>query len=169
MRSLTAFFVLLVIFMAPGPLAHAQGTEPASKPDGSPSGGATKEEVNQLRGEVAAQRKTIEELKAMVQQLVQGKAQPSDDKSATVKPVAATEVVSPNAPPENSAANDGVHLVNTVLVQPVAEAPIINQAQPAVTPKKDAPLAAGWNGEHFFIRSADGQFQLMPYGYVDIE
>jgi phosphate-selective porin OprO/OprP len=169
MRSLTAFFVLLVIFMAPGPLAHAQGTEPASKPDGSPSGGATKEEVNQLRGEVAAQRKTIEELKAMVQQLVQGKAQPSDDKSATVKPVAATEVVSPNAPPENSAANDGVHLVNTVLVQPVAEAPIINQAQPAVTPKKDAPLAAGWNGEHFFIRSADGQFQLMPYGYVDID
>ncbi len=136
MRSLTAFFVLLVVFMAPGPLAHAQGTEPASKPDGSASAGATKEEVNQLRGEVAEQRKTIEELKAMVQQLVQGKTQPSDDKSATVKPVAATDVVAPNAPAENSAANDGVHLVNTVLVQPIGEAPIINQAQPATCAKE---------------------------------
>ena len=30
MRSLTTFFVLLVVFMAPGSLVHAQGTEPAS-------------------------------------------------------------------------------------------------------------------------------------------
>ena len=89
MRSLTAFFVLLIVFMAPGPLAHAQGTEPASKPDGSASAGATKEEVNQLRGEVAAQRKTIEELKAMVQKLAEAKTEPADGKSATVKPVAA--------------------------------------------------------------------------------
>ena len=169
MRSLTAFFVLLIVFMAPGPLAHAQGTEPASKPDGSASAGATKEEVNQLRGEVAAQRKTIEELKAMVQQLAEAKTEPADGKSATVKPVAATNTFEPRAQPDNSAPNDGVHLVNTVLIQPAAEAPIINQAQPAAAPKKDAPLTAGWNGEHFFIRSADGQFQLMPYGYVDID
>ena len=55
MRSLTTFFVLLVVFTAPGSLAHAQGTEPASKTDGSVSVAATKEEVNQLRSEVAAQ------------------------------------------------------------------------------------------------------------------
>ena len=41
----------------------------------------------------------------------------------------------------------------------------MDQAQPA--PKKDAPVTAGWNGEHFFIRSADGQFSISPYGYVD--
>ena len=46
---------------------------------------------------------------------------------------------------------------------------MINQAKPDTAPKKDAPLAAGWNGEHFFIRSADGQFQLMPYGYVNVD
>jgi hypothetical protein len=171
MRSLTAFFMLLVVFMAPGPLAHAQGTEPASKSDASASAGATKEEVNQLRGEVAAQRKTIEELKAMVQKLAEGKSQPqpSDGNAASVKPVSATNAVAPTEQPENAATNDGVHLVNTVLVQPVAEAPIIDQAQPAVTPKKDTPLAAGWNGEHFFIRSADGQFSISPYGYVDTD
>ena len=52
MRSLTTFFVLLIGFMAPGWLAHAQGTEPASKSDASTSVSATKEEVNELRSEV---------------------------------------------------------------------------------------------------------------------
>ena len=79
MRSLTTFFVLLVVFMAPGSFAHAQGTEPASKTDGSVPVAATKEEVNQLRSEVAAQRKTIEELKAMVEKLAEGKASRLDN------------------------------------------------------------------------------------------
>ena len=74
MRSLITFFVLLIGLMAPGWLAHAQGTEPASKSDASTSVSATKEEVNQLRSEVAAQRQTIEELKALVEKLVAGKA-----------------------------------------------------------------------------------------------
>jgi len=170
MRSLTPFFLLLV-FMSPGLLAHAQGTQPASKTDGSTPAGATKEEVNQLRSEVAAQRKTIEELKAMVQQLVEAKAQPTDGNSAGVKPVA--EIGSPgtSVQPASGTGTDGVHLVNTVLIQPEPsiEAAMINQAKPAPEPKKEAPLTAGWNGEHFFIRSADGQFQIMPYGYVDID
>jgi phosphate-selective porin OprO and OprP len=171
MRSLTAFFVLLVVFMSPGSLAHAQGTQPASKTDPSTLAGATKEEVNQLRSEVAAQRRTIEELKAMVQQLVEGKAQPADRNSAGVKPMAETGAVEASVQPVSGAGTDGVHLVNTVLIQPEPgiEAAMINQAKPAAEPKKEAPLAAGWNGEHFFIRSADGQFQIMPYGYVDID
>jgi len=47
-------------------------------------------------------------------------------------------------------------------------APAASQA-PSAAPKKDAPLTAGWNGEHFFIRSPDGQFTISPYGYVDNE
>ena len=74
MRSLITFLVLLVGFTAPVWLAHAQGTEPAGKSDGSASVSATKEEVNQLRGEVAAQRQTIEELKALVEKLVAARA-----------------------------------------------------------------------------------------------
>jgi phosphate-selective porin OprO/OprP len=171
MRSLTAFFVLLVVFLSPAPLAHAQGTESASKTDGPTPAGATKEEVNQLRSEVAAQRKTIEELKAMVEQLVEGKVQPAEKNSAGVKPVAETGSLGTNVQPVSNAGSAGVHLVNTVLIQPEPgiEAAMINQAKPAAEPKKDAPLTAGWNGEHFFIRSADGQFQIMPYGYVDID
>jgi phosphate-selective porin OprO/OprP len=170
MRSLTTLFVLLVVFMAPGSLAHAQGTEPASKTNGSTSGSASKAEVNELRSEVAAQRKTIEELKAMVQQLVDGKAKAADAGSASIKPVAATDSPETGTQPTNGAPTDA-HLVNTVLVQPEpgVESAMINQAQPAAAPKKDLPLTAGWNGEHFYIKSPDGQFSISPYGYVDTD
>ena len=177
MRSLTTLFVLLVVFMAPGSLAHAQATEPASKTTAPTSGSASKEEVNQLRSEVEAQRKTIEELKAMVQQLVDGKTAPAAGTSASVKPAAATDstgaipVAVTTPQPVSSNSTDGVHLVNTVMVQPDPgiEAGIIDQTAPAAAPKKDAPLTAGWNGEHFFIRSPDGQFSISPYGYVDTD
>ncbi|HWY57067.1 MAG TPA: porin [Terriglobales bacterium] len=170
MRSLTAFFLLL-LFMSPALLVHAQGTQPASKTGGSTPAGATKEEVNELRSEVAAQRKTIEELKAMVQQLVGSKAQAADGNSAGVRPAAETGSLGASVQPVSGGGTEGVHLVNTVLIQPEPgiEAAMINQAKPAAEPKKEAPLTAGWNGEHFFIKSADGQFQIMPYGYVDID
>ena len=73
---MTKFVVLFFVFLAPGSLVHAQGTEPADKTGASPSTVATEEEVSQLRSEVAAQRKTIEELKGMVQQLAEANCNP---------------------------------------------------------------------------------------------
>ena len=170
MRSLTTFFVLLVVFMAPASLTYAQGTGPASKTAGSSSVSATKEEVNELRSEVAAQRKTIEELKALVEKLADGTAraaavQPGNGATAHMQPVA----VAPSL--DTDAGNGNAHLMNAVLLepQPVELAPMVDQAAPAAAPKKDAPLTAGWNGEHFFIRSADGQFSISPYGYVNTD
>jgi phosphate-selective porin len=52
---------------------------------------------------------------------------------------------------------------------PLPVAAAIDQAPATAPPKKDTPLAAGWNGEHFFIRSADGQFTISPYGYVNTD
>ncbi len=126
MRSLTTFFVLLVVSMAPGSLANAQGTEPASKTDGS--GSATKAEVSQLRSEVAAQRQTIEELKALVEKLVDGKLRASDAGSAQVRPVADTPSVDASA---LTAADGAPHLMNTVLVQPdpVIDMAMVDQPQ----------------------------------------
>src|SRR5580698_8193981 len=169
MRSLTIIFVLLVASIAPGSLAYAQSTEPASKA----SGPASEEEVNQLRNEVTAQRKTIEELKAMVEKLVDAKPPATAGGSAQVQPVVNTAPETTNAQLVNatSAPDDGsVHLVKTVLVQPdlALEAAMLDQPASS-TPKKDAPLTAGWNGEHFFIRSADGQFSISPYGYVNTD
>src|SRR6266851_6258340 len=149
MRSLTAFFVLLVGFMAPGSLAHGQSTEPAGKTDGSASVSATKEEVNQLRSEVAAQRQTIEELKALVEKLANQAAHDAGT------PVAA-----------DSQAAGGVHLMNAALVESAEQAakPAAKDQKPAEK-KPETPVVAGWSGEHFFIKSSDGKFQIQPYGY----
>jgi len=171
MRSLIAFFVLLFGFVAPGSLAHAQATEPASKTDGSTSVSATKEEVNQLRGEVAAQRQTIEQLKALVEKLVAGKAVGTDNSSAQIQPVANPSSGEISTQAVNAPEGGGVRLMNAVLVQPnpvLAEAAVVDQPQ-AAAPKKDVPLTAGWNGEHFFIKSPDGQFSISPYGYVNTD
>jgi len=158
MRSLTALFVLLVGFIAPGLLAQAQVPVPASKTDGSTSVNATKEEVNQLRSEVSAQRETIEELKAMVEQLVEANARATANSWVPIHVVA-----------DSSSAETNSRVVNAVLVEPypTAEA-VVDQPQSAAAPK-GAPITAGWNGEHFFIRSADGQFSISPYGYVDTD
>ena len=164
MRSLRTVFLLLVGFMASGWFAHAQGTEPASKNDGSTSGSASKEEVNELRSEVAAQRKTIEELKALVEKMVAAK--PTDSTSAQVRPTAVAAPVAASLQPVDSSTAGSARLTNAVLLDAVPVS-VMDQAPPAAAPKKDAPLAAGWNGEHFFIRSADGHFSISPYGYVD--
>ncbi len=177
MRSLIKLLVLLVLFVAPGSLVLAQGTEPAANAGASASPSATKAEVDQLRSEVAAQRQTIEELKALVEKLAkaQDKAEESApiakgtaEGTAAVKPVAATtEALWQPA----SASSGGVHLSDAVLREPEPEAmAMVEQAQ-APAPKKDSgpPLTAGWNGEHFFIKSPDGQFSISPYGYVNTD
>jgi phosphate-selective porin len=168
MRSRTAFFVLLVGFLASTALAQSQGTKSASQPAGS-SVAATEEEVSQLRGEVAAQRKTIDELKALVEKLVDGKTRAATDNGPVqIRPVA--ESASPTANPQPVATQSSARLMNAVLLEAAPEPePVLGQN--AATPKKDAapPLTAGWNGEHFFIRSADGQFSISPYGYVDTD
>jgi phosphate-selective porin len=170
MRSLTAFSLLLAGFIASNSLAQAQSAQPVSPTDGSGSVAATKAEVNQLRGEVAAQRQTIEELKALVEKLVEGKASAANGSSAQIRPVSDASSAGANLQPVNAPDARGVRLMNAVLVEAEPEPPVaaVDQA-PAAAPKKDTPLTAGWNGEHFFIKSPDGQFSISPYGYVNTD
>jgi phosphate-selective porin len=163
MRWLTISFALF-IFTVSGSPSQSQSSQPQDKDKGAAaSNAASKEEVNQLRGELAAQRQTIEELKALVEKLAKAKSE-SDNGSAQIQPVADTPVRAVSAPE-----NGPVRLRNAVWLE--AEAlPAVDQAKPAAAPaKKDTPLAAGWNGEHFFIKSADGQFSISPYGYLDTD
>ena len=172
MRSLTISFALVVL-MVPGSLAHGQSSQSGDKAVAPASNvaskeAASKEEVNELRGEVAAQRKTIEELKALVEELVSRKTQAAVDGTPQIRPVADAPSAAISELPV-SASRDGIRLTNAVLVQPdpAVLAAGVDQAPAVAAPKKDAPLTAGWNGEHFFIRSPDGQFSISPYGYVD--
>jgi phosphate-selective porin len=172
MRSLNKFFVLMVVFLALAALAPAQGTEsvsPAAAPSASAAPqGATKQEVNELRSELAAQRQTIEELKALVEKLAGEKAATTDNGSVQIRPAAAA-MESTSQPASFSA--EGVRLRHAVLLEadPLPVAAVVDQAPAAAAPKKDAPLTAGWNGEHFFIKSPDGQFSISPYGYLDTD
>jgi len=168
MRSLTTCFVLLVVFTGPGSLAHAQGTEAASKADRSTSVAATKEEVSQLRSEVAAQRQTIEELKALVEKLAIGQSRATGNGAIQIRPVA-DAAPETNAQPIDAPGEGGVRLMNALLVEPVQAAKPAAKDQKPPDKKPDAPLTAGWSGEHFFIKSADGQFSISPYGYLDTD
>jgi phosphate-selective porin OprO and OprP len=174
MRSLTTLAVLLVLSAPSGLVAQTQPS--ATKTDTSASSGATKAEVDELRSELAAQRQTIEQLKALVEKLAQ-----QNVSSVAVKPVsdspAPTQAVLSAQPaqPQTQATLQNVdttalgsaHLADAVLRQPDLMQAMVDPSAPAT--KKDVPLTAGWNGEHFFIRSADGQFTLSPYGYVNMD
>jgi phosphate-selective porin len=175
MRSLTISFALAVLLVQ-GLLA--QSSQSDDKTAAVPSNVASKQEVDQLRSEVAAQRKTIEELKALVQKLVDDKAQavsqaqPASGNSPQIRAVAAAPIDTIDGSAPVSSSRDGVHLTNAVLVEPVPAAalPALDPSFPQNAPAKDAPpLAAGWNGEHFFIRSPNGQFSISPYGYVNTD
>jgi hypothetical protein len=165
MRSLTASFALAILTVS-GSLAYAQSSQPAEKTSAPTSNVASQEEVNQLRGEVAAQRKSIEELKALVEKLVAEKQPPAENGAAKVRPVSDAPIVPPQ--PVNARSESFPMLRNAVLIEAEPGSMALGQ-NAAAAPKKDAPLTAGWNGEHFFIRSADGQFTISPYGYVDNE
>jgi phosphate-selective porin len=155
MRSLTTRLVLVLSFVVLGSLALVQGQESANQSAGPAPTGATKEEVEQLRREVAEQRRTIEELKALMQRLADSAQQHAEGARGD---------------PASALADGTSHLMNATLVQPIpGESPLTALIDQQSVPKKEAPPIAGWNGEHFFIRSADGQFQLLPYGYFQTD
>src|SRR5262252_4621907 len=70
MRSPAKLPLLFALFAVLTSAGWTQDAPPAARDQGA---SATKEEVQQLRQEVADQRKTIEELRALVQQLVDAK------------------------------------------------------------------------------------------------
>ncbi len=172
MRSLTTLFLLLVGFMATDSLAHGQGKESASKVDGSATTvSATREEVNELHRELATQRQTIEELKDLVEKLAEAKTRAADS-SLAIQPVSAdapaVSTATVGARMVSAPVAGSARLMNAVYVEAnPATSAVVDQA-PAVQ-KKDTPLTSGWSGEHFFIRSPDGQFSISPYGYVNTD
>ena len=147
MRWPTRFFVLLVVcVLAPGTLVHAQSDQPADDRAKPASQAATKDEVEQLRREVA-------ELKTTIQQLVQASHLQAAGAGRLVQANAVASDV--GLAPEPTAADIDVLQKEIEILQKKAA------DTPAVT--------SGWNGEHFFLKSTDGQFTLMPVGYLNAQ
>src|SRR5258708_23520598 len=154
LRTWIAVFTLTLGLVCMGPRARAQSEKPAGDSAQAPSAPASKAEVEQLRQELAAQRRTIEQLKNLVEQLVEVKSRapsPSNDGAA--------RLINTSYPLPTSAP----------AVAPEAAAPaepVVIYQKPAEKKEGGAPVNAGWNGEHFFIKSTAGQFPIQPYGYA---
>src|ERR1700733_13106542 len=151
MRSLKWSFVLVTLFfVACGPLAFAQSAKPSddSTQSNPTAKAASEEEVQQLRREVA-------ELKAQIQRLVTASA-PAQGGAAHL--VQATAVAgsdsSSSTPAATSADIDALQKEIDILQKKASDAP--------------GPTA-GFNGEHFFLKSPDGQFTIMPVGYLNAQ
>ena len=150
MRWPTRLFVLLVVCsFAPGTLVHAQSDQPANAANDRAkpaSQAATKDEVEQLRREVA-------DLKATIQQLVQTNHQQAAGGGRLVQANAIASDAG-SAPEPTAADIDVLQKEIEVLQKKAADGP---------------PATSGWNGEHFFLKSPDGQFTLMPVGYLNAQ
>ncbi len=153
MRSLRMAFLLLALVFFGRASLYAQSNKPADDPSKA-APAATKEEVEQLRREVA-------ELKAQIQRLVEA--------SSKQAPLGA-RLVQANASDATSA-----HPIDADASAPgTATAADVDALQKEidVLQKKanDAPgPTSGWNGEHFFLKSPDGLFTLMPVGYLNAQ
>ncbi len=152
-RSLMTSAVLALLLVVPGSVAMCADGSPADKSadtkSAPASAGATREEVQQLRDQVAAQQQTIEQLKAMVQRLAQDQKEAGEAKVVNAS---------------QSSAEPRVITAAIVTAEPIEQA-----AKSGEKKAGELPLTAGWNGEHFFIKSPDGAFQLQPYGYVNTD
>jgi phosphate-selective porin len=172
---------LVLILLAPGPLAFAQSVGPAdgSTPSESTTKSAAEDEVRELRREVTA-------LQAQIQRLTQAseRTQPAE-----AHLVPATDVAASAAGTDDASGSGGVTRADIDTLQReidalksnagaanAGNANASNADVSALQKQVDAlqkkanevpPVTAGWNGEHFFLRSTDGNFTLMPVGYVD--
>ena len=153
-RTGYVFLTVVLVFAGTGRGAQAQSEKPAGGNAQAASAPASKAEVDELRKELAAQRRTIERLENLVEKLA--------DVNSRV--------------PAPGTVMDGPRLVNASMTvpAPLAEGevdpePPLEELQKPADKSATAPITAGWNGEHFYIKSADGAFQIQPYGYVQTD
>src|SRR3984893_17583330 len=168
MRSLKWSFLLVALFFVlTGPVAFAQSAKPAddsTQAKAAPKA-ATEDEVQQLRREVA-------ELKAQIQRLVAASA-PAPSGGAHL--VEATAIAGTDANASTAAPATSTDASSTASASSPAATPAdidALQKEIDVLQKKagDTPApTAGWNGEHIFLKSPDGQFQIMPIGYLNAQ
>ncbi|HYL91749.1 MAG TPA: porin [Alphaproteobacteria bacterium] len=139
MRSVSKSLLLVLLFITLGSLAYSQGMATPGTPTTAQPAAASKEEVEGLRQEVAAQRQTIEQLKTMVQQLIAAKSQDS--------------------------AADRAHLADAVLVQPPTAVTQAAAASPAQKPdeKKELKFSVG-GGEVQLYGHADVSLDYVDNG-----
>jgi hypothetical protein len=139
-----------VSFFLPLTPARAQSdrdTEVRGAPVSHP---ATEEEVAQLRQEVA-------ELRMLVQRLAETGSKAANDGPRLALARAVLDSASPAAAVASPASHSVIDASSELTPSP--------QQLTGATPQ----IVAGWNGEHFFLKSSDGNFTAMPIGYFNAQ
>lgn len=148
-----AIVLVEVLLFAPASLIYAQSVNPDQSHSTLTSQVASEQEVEQLRQEVA-------DLKALVLSLAACKVQVA---SGATRLPAGNAIVDPEPPNTPASIPEGA--------EALAPTGISGPSAGNVTPQKksssDSPGVAGWTGEHFRLTSSDGQFTLMPIGYLN--
>jgi hypothetical protein len=147
---ITALVFLGVSFFLPQAILYAQGGH-ASEGCATPaSRTATEEEVEQLRQEVA-------DLKAIILRLAAAESLAASGSARLVPANAIVDSTEPNPLASNA--------------EFPAPSDIAGPYDGTTAPQKkivgDPPGVAGWTGEHFRLTSSDGEFTLMPVGYLN--
>src|SRR6202521_3398957 len=148
MRWATRFVVLLGIsFFATGSLIYAQSDKPAEAQARPASQPATEEEVAQLRRGVAEMRATMRLLAEASSKEGPGEARLVQANAVAGLAQPDTAAVPVAAPPSDI---DALQKEVEVLQKKASDTP---------------PVTSGWNSEHFYLKSSDGNFTLLPIGY----
>lgn len=154
-----SILLLSLIWLFAGSTARAQSDKKAADSGSSASAAASREEVDQLRREVA-------ELKAQIQKLIQVQASAAvnakDSKDAPGGAHLVQTTASDASQPDASAAAAPASAADVDALQKEID---LLQKKASDTP---GPVA-GWNGEHFFLKSPDGLFTLQPVGYLNAQ
>ncbi len=181
---LLAFACLAIVVRAEGAGKNSGGDPAATGPSGVPAEtakpanatkaadaapakaavpvAATREEVEELRAEIAELRAVVKQLMAerAAAERAAGHAGVPASANGAAPAEASVATAEPGAPGGAAAPGAAADTEVDAMLQAAK-----GGAQKASGP----PVVAGFNGEHFYIKSADGQFQIQPYGYVQTD
>lgn len=171
MRWTRGLYAALLLCLAPASLVLAQApkakksTARTTKKKTVPP--ATAEEVRVLREALAAQSQVIQELTSKVERLTAAQQQAA---SAAEHARTAAGQAQATASQAQSAASQAQQASRETQAG-IAQVKAASETQKKELEQKVSKVGAqmGWNGEHFYIKSADGNFRLEPYGYLQAD
>lgn len=158
---LTVAIFLLTVF-APLASIKAQGSKGSQRPVGyETEGAAAANQTKTALDEVEELRRQVRELRALVLQQQQTLLKMEERLDRSVPTNGADDGVALQKIPGSLESNSRKTAADQT-------APSASQPDPKAVPKP-APLLAGWNGQHFFLRSADGNFEANISGYAQLD
>lgn len=161
MSSLQKWCVVSCVLVS---MAAAQIQKPAHRLEAQP---AAARQMKAMQQTLTAQQERIDKLESEVRQLTEGNRQFQADLQQAQK--TADQAATLNLQTQTTATVTQKIASRAELSAADAKNEIIQQKQSLEKELKTATLQSGWNGEHFFLRTADKKFDIEPFGYLQLD